>query len=270
MIELFEKDSADTKIKSSKGNQLKWHCDGFWYKADNNGYEGLSEYVVSKLLEKSNLNENEFVKYEIEEISYKNTKYLGCKSRDFLKKGQRLITLQRLCDSVYGKNPSDVLDEIYNKQKKCEVLVDIVETLTGIQYFGEYLLKLLTIDALFLNEDRHFHNIAFIEENGKFSTCPIFDNGAALLSDTRFDYPLDGNELRMINEVKSKTVIDDFSEQLTNMKILYRSDIEFYFTDEDIVNIVNEAVEYDEKVKKRVIRILTAQRQKYQSYFKKQ
>ena len=47
MIELFEKDIKTTDRKSSKGNQLKFERDGVWYKADNLGYEGLAECVVS-------------------------------------------------------------------------------------------------------------------------------------------------------------------------------------------------------------------------------
>ena len=39
------------------------------------------------------------------------------------------------------------------------------------------------IDALFLNTDRHLNNIAVIRENDKYDYCPIFDNGAGLLSD---------------------------------------------------------------------------------------
>ena len=61
MIELTKADLIDSKRKSSKGNQFKWYKNGYWYKADQNGYEGLSEYVVSKLLEKSNLKKDEFV-----------------------------------------------------------------------------------------------------------------------------------------------------------------------------------------------------------------
>ena len=40
---------------SSKGNQMKWKQDGYWYKADQFGYESLSEIVTSHLLEKSNI-----------------------------------------------------------------------------------------------------------------------------------------------------------------------------------------------------------------------
>lgn len=45
MIELFEKDIKTSDRKSSKGNQLKFERDDIWYKADNTGYEGLSECV---------------------------------------------------------------------------------------------------------------------------------------------------------------------------------------------------------------------------------
>ena len=63
--------------------------------------------------------------------------------------------------------------------------------MTGLKNFGVYLNKLFTIDAFFLNEDRHTHNIAVLmNEKGEFAYCPIFDNGAGLLSDTLMDYPL--------------------------------------------------------------------------------
>lgn len=38
------------------------------------------------------------------------------------------------------------------------------------------------MDALFLNDDRHSNNIAVLECDGKYDYCPIFDNGAGLLS----------------------------------------------------------------------------------------
>lgn len=57
MVELFDNNMVANERKSSKGNQLKWGKDGKWYKADYTGYEGLSEYMVSHMLKKSNLNE---------------------------------------------------------------------------------------------------------------------------------------------------------------------------------------------------------------------
>ena len=61
MVELFEDNVKTFDRHSSKGNQLKWEKDGIWYKADYTGYEGLAEYVISQLLNKSTLEKNEFV-----------------------------------------------------------------------------------------------------------------------------------------------------------------------------------------------------------------
>ena len=267
MISLSKDYLIKTEYLSSKGNQLKWNKDNIWHKADNNGYEGLSEYVISKLLKFSNLKQEEYVDYEIEQISYEGKHILGCRSKNFLKDGQKLITLQRLYYATQEKDLNDVIDEIDDTKEKIIYLVNTVESLTGIENFGEYLLRLLIIDTLFLNEDRHFHNIAFIEENDKFLLCPIFDNGAGLLSDTRLDYPLENDEISMIKNVKSKTIIEDFDEQLNVMKQLHKVNIEFSFSDKDIIDILNEVKEYDEKICKRVCKILIHQRQRYLEYF---
>ena len=61
--------------QSSKGNQLKWENKGVWYKADYTGYEGLSEYLISNLLCRSTLHEAEFVRYEPEQIRYRQKEY---------------------------------------------------------------------------------------------------------------------------------------------------------------------------------------------------
>lgn len=69
--------------QSSKGNQLKWENKGVWYKADYTGYEGLSEYLISNLLCRSTLHEAEFVRYEPEQIWYRQKIYEGVKSENF-------------------------------------------------------------------------------------------------------------------------------------------------------------------------------------------
>lgn len=85
MIELFEQDLRTNNRQSSKGNQLKWENNGIWYKADYTGYEGLSEYVISHLLEYSSLGKSEYVVYKPEQIMYKKQEYRGTKSKSFLK-----------------------------------------------------------------------------------------------------------------------------------------------------------------------------------------
>ena len=104
MIELFEQNIRKNDRQSSKGNQLKWENQGIWYKADYTGYEGLAEYIISHLLERSTLLQEEYVLYELEEIKYKTTVYACVKSSDFLRGNWQLITLERLFQQFFDKS----------------------------------------------------------------------------------------------------------------------------------------------------------------------
>ena len=73
---------------TSEGTQEKYFKDGFWYKLDKNGSEGLVEYLVSGLLSFSDLLPDEYVVYETGTINGRS----GCRSRNFLKSGEELIT----------------------------------------------------------------------------------------------------------------------------------------------------------------------------------
>ena len=83
MVELFENQLKDFSRQSSKGNQLKWENDGIWYKADYTGYEGMAEFIVSQLLKKSSLGDEEYITYELENIQYKRSVYNGVRSENF-------------------------------------------------------------------------------------------------------------------------------------------------------------------------------------------
>ena len=101
--------------------------------------------------------------------------------------------------------------------------------MTGLRGFGLYLNKLLTIDAIFLNEDRHTHNIAVLMNGaGMFKYCPIFDNGDGLLSDTILDYPLGEDTFDLMETVRAKTVSTDFDEQLDVSEHLYGCNLKFF------------------------------------------
>lgn len=78
---------------TSKGDQLKWKIGNIWYKSDYMGYEGLSETLVSHLLQKSTLS-HPFVLYQPVRIAYRGTLRSGCSSPDFLKANQMLIPLE--------------------------------------------------------------------------------------------------------------------------------------------------------------------------------
>jgi len=268
MIELFDQQIKQLDRHSSKGNQLKWENDGFWYKADYTGYEGLAEYVVSQLLQYSSLKPDEFVRYEIEEIKYKNRFFIGAKSKSILQNGWQIITLERLFSVRFGESLYTSIWNIDNTKDRILFLCEQMKRITGRNDFGPYLVKLLTIDAFFLNEDRHTHNIAVLmNEMGEIQYCPIFDNGACLLADTKMDYPLGEDIYQLIDSVKAKTVDTDFVEQVSAVDALFGQQIKFSFTKEIVEKILDNALAYSTEERERVKRVIFEQMRKYSYLF---
>lgn len=268
MVELFEQDERQNNRQSSKGNQLKWNNNGIWYKADYTGYEGLAEYMISHLLLKSSLRQDEFVLYEPEQIRYKDAVYSGVKSNDFLEKDWQLITLERLFMTFFGQSLYQSIFKISDSEKRLIFLVEQVERVTNLSDFGVYMNKLFTMDAFFLNEDRHTHNIAILmNKDGRFSYSPIFDNGAGLLADTSLDYPLGKDVYLQIKEVRAKTISADFDEQLDLSEKLYGNHLKFHFHAKDVSDLLDGISIYSQEEKDRVRDILLSQMKKYAYLF---
>ena len=268
MIELFDQDIKTNDRQSSKGNQLKWKSANTWYKADYTGYEGLAEYVISNLLKKSTLDASEFVVYELEQIGYKSVRYNGVKCENFLENNMQLITLERLFKNYFNQSLTESLWKIHDIKERFLFLTSQVERITGLSDFGIYLNKLLTIDALFLNEDRHMHNIAVLmDEDGRFKLCPIFDQGGSLLSDTTMDYPLDIDIFHGIDMVKSKTISQSFYEQLVASEEVCGTNIHFHFNARDIEEVTSAATIYDADIRNRVGDIILEQCRRYRYLF---
>ena len=178
---------TDKKIAetSSKGNQEKWLEDSTWYKLDQFGYEALAEVMTSNLLEHSNIESETpftFVRYEMKKVKVHGRERTACASKNFLKNGQSILTVNALFRQLSNQPLTKQLAKLPSDKKRMEYLAHSVKEMTGLADFGEYLETLFAVDALILNDDRHLNNIAVIEENGSFSYCSIFDNGAGLLS----------------------------------------------------------------------------------------
>lgn len=268
MVELFERDIKTDNRQSSKGNQLKWFSGKKWYKADYTGYEGLAEYMISNLLKDSNLNTTDYIVYETEEIRYEQVRYRGCRSDNFLPDGWQLITLERLFQSFHGQSLSRSLYCIDSPENRLRFLVEQIERITMLKDFGIYLSRLLAIDTFFLNEDRHTHNIAvLLDEEGHYQYCPIFDNGAALLSDTTMDYPIDVEINDLMKKVAPKTFCSDFDEQIDLAERLYGKQIKFTFTKADVMDLLEKEMYYPDDIKNRVAELLTDRMRKYSYLF---
>ena len=268
MVELFEDNVKTFDRHSSKGNQLKWEKDGIWYKADYTGYEGLAEYVISQLLNKSTLEKNEFVLYETEQIKYKRAIFNGAKSANFLRDDWQIVTLQRLYKTKYNRNFMEDVWHIPETVDRLKYLVEQVEQLTKLKNFGIYMSKLLTIDAFFFIEDRHMHNIAVLMNGeGEVELCPFFDQGAGLMSDTTLDYPIGENTIIMMDEVKAKTICQSFEDTLDAAEQLYGYNLKFSFNKNDVSKIIKDAEIYSEEEKRRVETIIFQQMRRYQYLF---
>lgn len=207
---------------SSKGNQEKWLDRNVWYKLDQFGYEALAETLVSHLLERSNIEENgfKFVRYDMERLNVHGIERLGCSSKNFLKKGESIITLARLHSMSLGYKLSEKLIRLKSDKQRIAYLAEETARLTGLDRFPEYLTLLFEIDALFLNDDRHLNNIAVLEHGGKYDYCPIFDNGAALLSNVQISR-MDIAPKALISTLRARPFNTTFTRQMNTATRLY-------------------------------------------------
>ena len=252
---------------TSKGNQPKWQLNGTWYKADHMGYEALSEVVISKLLEKSNV--STFVKYEPVLIQYQGKELPGCVSRNFRKKDEMLVPLERLHRIYSGRGLAETIGKMGSQQEQILYTVEFVERETGLTGVGEYLTLLLEIDSFFLNEDRHTNNLAIMrnEQTKEFSLCPFFDNGLALLSDLN-DYPLEKDMYDCIRSVRAKPFDVDFDTQTEAAEKLYGSQLKFFFKHSDVSRALEELRDlYPQEILERAERVVSEQMRKYRVYF---
>ena len=170
---------------SSKGNQEKWLEEGYWYKLDQFGYEALAEVFTSRLLDFSNIKKGTpftFVEYKIKRINAHGFERIACVSKNFLKKNQSIVTVSALFKKCFDVSVKRKLASLQSDKKRIEYLANTVSEITRLKEFPRYLTLLFEIDSLILNDDRHLNNIAVIKEDNKYDYCPIFDNGAGLLS----------------------------------------------------------------------------------------
>lgn len=251
---------------TSKGDQQKWLVDNVWYKADYMGYEGLSEVVVSHLLQKSSI-KYPFVVYDY--VKIQNDDYLlnGCCSQNFLTNEWFLVPIEKLYRQYTGDSIALKLVDFDDVRDRVKFLVDWVESVTGLTDFGRYLTTILEIDAFFMNEDRHTNNLAVLynKKENVYALCPIFDQGLALFSDTTIDYQLEKSIDDCIKKISAKPFSLDFDLQLDAAEDLYGIQLHFNFEKSDVKALLeNFAYEYQPQIKDRIENLIYRQMRKYQ------
>ena len=242
MIKLDEAHRVHVNRNSSKGNQLKWKKGELWYKADFLGYEALAEFVISQLLGKTNV--RDYVQYQIENMDYAGHIYVGCCSKDFLQPDEVLITLPRLFKLYLGEDIYMECERLDRTEVDCiRYVTDHVIRITGIKDFGEKLTLMLELDSFFLNEDRHFHNIAVIynEQTKRFRSCPIFDNGGALFSDMSISYSKEKSLDECRDIIRAKPFSPSFVDQVKAAQSLFGTQFRYWFDEGDVHRVLAEA-----------------------------
>lgn len=242
---------TDKKIAetSSKGNQEKWFDSDTnrWYKLDQFGYEGLSETVISVLLEKSNIETEtpfRFVRYRMERLCVHGRERTGCSSENFLKNGEKIITLAHLLKNEIGDSLTGYLEKLSSDRKRILWIAEKTVEITGLSLFPQYLSLLFETDALFLNEDRHLNNIAVLQKDNQYDYCPIFDNGAGLLSNTQI-YRMDINPMAQIKMVTACPFHTTFNRQVNLVRGLYGAQLRIpKFSDSEISEVLDPFLSY--------------------------
>lgn len=181
---------------TSEGTQVKYKKDGYWYKKDNRGNEGRAEYLVSKFMQFTTLQEKEFISYEEGTINGKS----GCRSKNFLDEEEELVTFYRLYYNEVGKDLSKVIANMNTMEERIEYVIRFIDQSCGLNIHA-YLIKVLTLDMICLNEDRHLNNLALIMRGNEFYPAPIFDNGVSLLTanqSVNWNFSIEENVKRVI------------------------------------------------------------------------
>lgn len=235
--------ATDEKVAetSSKGNQEKWRDGDRWYKLDQFGYEALAETAISILLESSNIEQDtpfSFVRYQMERIYVHGRERTACSSVHFLREGQSIITLGHLLQRYATKPLKDVFAALPSDKQRIAYLADKTAEITGLKDFPQYLTLLFEVDALFLNDDRHLNNIAVLYQNGSYNYCPIFDNGAGLLSNVQFS-PMDIEPRALLSGLIARPFHTTFTRQRNTAQKLYGAQLEIQkFTRAQIMEVL--------------------------------
>lgn len=263
-IQTLKKVKQDT---TSKGTQSKWYDELFWYKADTLGYEGLSEVIISRLLKDMQINS---IIYESVYLSDGLKTIKGCYSKNFKNSNEVLVSAERLHRLENGVGLAQYLGQLSDVTTRIKYTVDFLESITNIKNIGNYITRILEIDALFLNEDRHTNNIAVIynTQTKEYKLAPIFDNGLALLSD-EISYMYTNDVYTLIGSVGAKPFSTDFDEQLDCAETLYGIQNKYTFNKQEVKDILYTELKdmYGDTICQRVLNVLYAQMQKYQYLF---
>lgn len=162
--------------QGSLGMTNKYFYGDYWYKENGKGYEGKSEEICSKLLAASNL--TDYVNYEECKINGIN----GCRSANILQEGENIVTFARIYQRNHGGDLKKKIQTYTTVSDRVEYVLDMLFEATNYD-FRSYLSRIIWFDAITMDPDRHFNNLAMKQKaDGFYTECPLFDFGASFFS----------------------------------------------------------------------------------------
>ena len=168
-------DVEDQYQISSKGNQIKYKKDGYWYKINNLGDEAEAEELTSLFLSCSDI--------KIPYVSYEKciiNGHKGCRSKDFLKAGEQTVTFEDAYRNITGRFLPDDVRLLDNARDRIDFVSDFMWKNLEVDV-RPYLSAIIETDYIIKNPDRHYNNLCLVlESNGTYRPAPIFDSGQGL------------------------------------------------------------------------------------------
>lgn len=183
------------------GCQDKLLKDGFVYKFDRMGYESISEALVSEF--ESYICNFEYLDYFLDTLDGTPC----CKSKYMVKDCEKLYSLY---DIIFSVDEDRYLDSLKGVDLK-NYVVSRIHDITGLN-IEDYLARVIYLDCITMNSDRHLGNISLIKSNRVYREAPVFDNGLSLLSDLSL-YSLDRRYTKYMNDVRSRPFSSNFAVQ---------------------------------------------------------
>lgn len=203
---------------TSKGIQEKWVVENKFFKLDSpSSFDSLAEALVSEL--EGYISDLSYVDYFLDKPkTIHGVKRRVCWSYNCLKYGESEITLYKVLrqngDSAYLQ---DLWEKYTGKDRVLKVseLVEKTINYNPMYYFS----RLVFLDSLTMNPDRHLNNISFkLLSSGKATSMPILDNGKALFSDaSAYNLAIPIRKLRL-EMAFSRPFSNSFKEQVSYFK----------------------------------------------------
>lgn len=181
---------------SISGEQDKEIVDNYFIKYNKRGYEGFAEAFISQFLYFTDL---DFVDYHV----IPN----GCKCKLYRDLACQFATLDKVLREFNMYYIEDY--EKMTPSERFDFCVSVVKDMLGIDCTG-YIGRLCFLDAITVNTDRHLGNFEFYNSNGVWTSAPVFDNGAGLLS----EFPITMSIDKGLKLCGCKPFSTDFKEQV--------------------------------------------------------